>query len=281
MLRRLPDQATIRMPFPPLKIETAHGVIGVQLDEPQPRTKEASDALIAALRADFPSSVQQIPVQAGAPAEVPHLVLQSKSSHVLFSRVQADFEARFFGTHEADPEQCRGFVAEKMSALLAAWESGGAQPVMTGMIVTLHFVMPDDSDTPAVQHVLGKQLSADMSNEAVNEAKVQLGLRLHDHFFVTIGIGTYEGRQVNRAIVPGVSTAVIRPWDAELVEEGIEVTVDVNNRLRPQVEKKHTRVDQNEMLRVNNLAWDIVKRIAVPLARDGVLDISMLEQAVA
>lgn len=280
MLRRLPGLATVRMPFPPLKIESAHGVISVQLDEPQPRTGEASRALIAALKDDFPSSAEQIPVAPDAPAEVPFLVLQGKSSHALFSRVQADFEARFVGGYERDPEQCREFVGQKMNGLLAAWVNGGAQPVMAGVIVTMHFVMPGDGDVPAVRHVLEKQLNAQLASEAVNDAKIQLGLRLHDHFFLTLGVGTYEGRRVNRAISPGVSTAVIRPWDAELVEEGIEVTVDVNNRLRPQVEKKHSRVDQDEMLRVNNLAWDVVKRIAEPLARDGVLDVSTLEQAV-
>jgi len=268
------------MPFPLQKIESAHGVISVQLDEPQPRTHEAARALIAALKDDFPSSTEQLPAEPDAPAELPFLVLQSKSSHALFSRVQADFEARFFGGHERDPEQCREFVGQKMAALLAAWVNGGAQPVMAGMIVTLRFVVPDDSDTPAVQHVLAKQLNADLSNDSISDAKIQLGLRLHDHFFLTLGVGTYEGRQVNRAILPGVSTAVIRPWDAELVEEGIEVTVDVNNRLRPQIERKHTRVDEDEVLRVNNLAWDVVKRIAVPLARDGMLDVSSLEQAV-
>jgi len=269
------------MPFPPLKIESAHGVIGVQLDEPQPRTAAASQALAAALSADFPASMQELPVQPDAPAEMPHLVLQSKSAHVLFSRVQADFEARFFGGHERNPEQCREFVGEKMSALLAAWTSGGAQPVMTGMIVTLHFVTPDDSEVPAVQHLLETHLNPHMNSDSVNEGKISLGLRLHDHYYLTLGISTYEGRQVNRVFGPGIGAAVIRPWDAEVVEEGIEVTVDVNDRLRALVQKKHTRVDRDEVLQVNNLAWDIVKRIAIPLASEGILDISTLQQVVA
>ena len=208
-------------------------------------------------------------------------MLQSKASHVLFSRIQADFEARFFGSHSTNPDACRAFVAEKMSALLKAWNANGAQPVLAGMIVTLRFVYDDDANIRPVQHMLEEHFSTGMASNAMNDAKLQLGLRVQDHFYLTIGIGTYESQEINRPVLPGLTTAVIRPWEAEVVEEGIEVTVDVNNRLRAKVERKHTRVDEGELLRVNDLAWDAVKRVAVPMARDGVLDTAALERVVA
>lgn len=269
------------MPFPPLKIEMAHGVLGVPLDEPQPRSREAVEVLSAALRADFGASVQTIPVKDDATSDAPHLVLQSKASHVLFSRVQADFDVRFFGSHRGDPEACRIFVADKMSALLKAWAASGAQPVLAGMIITLHFEYPDDSDARPAQHMLEELFAPGLASDAIRDAKMQLGLQVQDHFYLTLGIGTYQAQEVSRAMVQGTSNVVIRPWEAEVVEEGIELTVDVNNRLRAKSERKHTRVDEAELLRVNNLAWDAVNRIAVPLASEGVLDAAILEQAVA
>jgi len=269
------------MPFPPLNVEMAHGVLGVPLDEPQSRTREAIDQLSAALRVDFGASGHQLPVQDNANPQAPYLVLQSKASVALFSPVQADFEARFFGTHSTDPETCREFVGDKMSTLLHAWSAGGAHPVLAGIVVTLHFVYDEDSEVRPVQHMLDHHFSGGMASDALDDAKIQLTLRVHDEFFVTLGIGSYKTQEINQAILPGVSSTVIRPWEPEVVEQGIELTVDVNNRLRAQVQRKHTRVDDTEIGRVNSLAWDVVKRIAMPLASGGVLDTATLEQAVA
>jgi hypothetical protein len=97
-----------------------------------------------------------------------------------------------------------------------------------------------------------------------------------DHFYVTLGIGEYESKQVTRLATGGAD--VLRPWEGETTDRGISLTIDVNNRLRAQLRKQFTRVDAEEIRAMNRLAFGIVEHVAQRLVADGVLDLSAVRQ---
>ncbi len=106
----------------------------------------------------------------------------------------------------------------------------------------------------------------------------ELGLRLRDRYFVTLALGHYEARRVQRQVGPGGTSGPIRPWEGEATDEGLELTIDINNRYGALLERRHTRVTLEELRAMNDLAWQLVEHVAVPFARDGALDLSVIEQ---
>jgi hypothetical protein len=268
------------MPLPPLATEVAHGVLSVPLDEQVPRTEEIKQSLMASLAADFDRG-PNLPVDLGASDDMPFVLLQSGSSQAAFTRAQADFEVNFTGDHRTSTDLARKYVARKMLAIFNAWRAAGANPVFAGLVVTLRASTWGQSDINPVQHVLDKHLRESLSDDALHDTQVQLGLRVAEHYLVTLKVGRYEQRQIVRQVLAGTGSGVIRPWEGETADEGIEVTVDMNNRLRALLERKHTRVDADEVQRLNDFTWDLVDRVATPLARDGKLDLSVIQAAVA
>lgn len=264
------------MPLPPLKYTTAHTVLNVPVDEPTPRTEDVTQRLVAALHGQFDARAEQaLPDE--APAEVPYLILPGRSSQIAFSQIQADIEIEFHDAYTTKAELCRALVAEKMALLLRAWESVGARPVWQGLVVTLRASTMDQPESP-VRHMLETHLRPELDCDALHDARLQFGLRLQDRYFVTLAIGHYEARVIQRQVAGGGPVGPIRPWEGDISDEGLELTVDINNRYGALVEKKHTRVTAENLRAMNNLAWRLVEQVAVPLANDGVLDLSVLHE---
>jgi hypothetical protein len=268
----------LTMPIPPPKIKIAHGVLTVPVDEPVQRTPEVNRQLAAALHTEFPTT-GDIELPDEAPDELPHLVLQGRSAQVAFSSIQADFEVRFFGELESSPTMCLDYVERKMLAIFHAWSAVGARPTWLGLVLTLHASTPDEDEPPG-RLLLEKHLQPELADDSLHDVNLQLGLRVADHFFVTLGIGQYESRQITRQVAGG-TTGVIRPWEGEVTDAGIAVTVDVNNRLRAQLQRQFTRADEDEIRALNALAWGLAEHVVPRLLDDGVLDLSSAQGVVA
>jgi hypothetical protein len=264
------------MPLPPLKYTTAHVTLNVPVDEPTPRTDEIRAQLAQVLAPDTQTQLEPaLPDE--APAEVPFLVLSGRSSQVAFSQVQADLELEFYDAYLTSSELCRTLVADKGQLLLKAWTRIDAHPVWDGIVIKLRAPMSDSDDAP-VRHLLETQLRAEYNGDALHEAKVQIGLRLHDRYFVTLAINPYEARRVQLA---GTRSEPIRPWEGEVADRGLDVTVDINNRYGALLEKKFRRITEEDLVAMNDLAWQLVDDVAIPFARDGALDLSTIHQVVA
>jgi hypothetical protein len=268
---------TFPMPLPPLKYTTAHLALTVPVDEPVLRNDEVKQQLAASLSAEFQARGDVV-LPDGAPDEAPYLLLHGRASQIAFSRVQADYEIEFYDVYQSSVNLCREFVAEKMEALLRAWTRVGAHPVWEGLVLTLRASTLGQDESP-IRHMLETHLRPDLADDALHDVNLQLGLRLQEQYFVTLRIGKYEARRVQRQVAPGTPVGPIRPWEGEVADEGFELTVDINNRLGALIEKKHTRVDEGSLRALNDLAWQLVEHVAVPLAHDGVLDLTAIQQA--
>jgi hypothetical protein len=260
------------MPLPPLKYTNAHVALTVPVDEPTPRSDAAKQQLAQALVNDTQGRAEP-ELGPDLPVEVPFLMLGGRSSQIAFSQIQADLELEFYDAYTGSAELCRGLVAEKGQKLFEVWSRIGARPVWEGIVITMRAPTTNGEDT-AVRHVLETHLRGDIDGD-VHEAKVQIGLRLHNRYFVTLMANPYEARTVK---VTGPRSGPIRPWEGEVTERGFEVTLDVNNRYGAMLEKQHMRVTRDDVLAMNDLAWQLVESIAIPYARDGMLDLSTIQQ---
>jgi hypothetical protein len=54
---------------------------------------------------------------------------------------------------------------------------------------------------------------------------------LDDTYFVTLALGNYEQRAIQRPVFPGQQVLQVRPWEGTVQDRGIELTIDVNNKL--------------------------------------------------
>jgi len=169
------------------------------------RTEAVNTQLAGVLGEHFPTP-SPLPVPDDAPAEALHLLLQGREAQLAFSKLQADFEVRFFGPLEASVEDCREYVVRKMLAVFHAWSAVGARPVWLGLVLTLHRSMPDE-EAPG-RLLFEKHLQPELDDPSVHEVVLHLGVRVADHFNATLGIGQYESRQVTRAAT--AMTAVVR-----------------------------------------------------------------------
>lgn len=267
------------MPLQPLKYITAHGVLNVPVDEPTPRTDDIKQQLVSALHGQFEARAEQaLPDE--APAEVPFLILHGRSSQIAFSQVQADIELEFHDEYTSNAELSRPLVADKVEKLFRAWDKIGASPVWEGLVITLRASTVGQPES-SVRHMLETHLRPGLDSDALHDAKVQLGLRLRDRYFVTLTFGHYEARVIQRQVGSGGQVGPIRPWEGEVSDEGLELTVDVNNRYGALLERRHTRVAADDLRSMNDLAWQLVERVAGPLANDGVLDVGMIQEAIA
>jgi hypothetical protein len=252
----------------------------VPVDQTVPRTADIVPRLSAALRGEFQNVLEPDMVE-GAPLEVPYVAFQGKSAQFTFSPVQLDYEVEFTGSFRTDYVQCKDFIANKAARLLSAWEQVDARPVWEGLVVTLQASTGALDDPVALRHISETLLHIETPDEMLGGVSVNYKLFVLDKYDATIGVGEYERRNVQQQIKPGMTPKPIRPWDAKLVDRGLQVVVEVNNRLGAMVEEKHTRVTEAELRFMNGLTWHVVEHVAAPLVMDGVLNTRTLEEVVA
>jgi hypothetical protein len=247
-----------------------------------PRRPEADEAFMAAVRYEFPTVAtrQLLPVE--APAGAPHLILQSTSSQLAVSALQTDLQVRFYGDFVDDVARCREYLSRKMGSVLQGWEAVDGHPAFIGLILTVHFPLSEDDEISPIPHILERHVRSEVDAGVVNDAKVQLTVRVADHYFVNLTVGNYESKRLDRPILPGpMTTIVISPWEGTVDERGIELTIDVNTRLRAVVERQHHRVDQAELDATLQLAERIVRDIGASYVETGELDLASLAEEVA
>lgn len=268
------------MPFPERPTyKVAHGVLGV--DQPLNRQPGLDEALIAALREEFPMVGPRQILPTEAPPNLPHLILQSTSSQVAISISQIDFEVRFYGDYATSLDLCDEYVRRKMTALLRGWQAIGAQPVLAGLVLTLGFSLMDEPDIEPATFMLEHHLRAEVPGPSVQDVKTHLGLRVADHLFVSLDMSTFEARQLMRPVLPGQQALVVRPWEGTIADAGIDVAIDVNNRLRAVTQERWDPVDEAELGRVLDMARFLTENSALPFVRDGELNVDAITAAVA
>jgi hypothetical protein len=268
------------MPIPPLNIDTAQLVLTMPVDQLLQPTVHVKNELAAALKGEFEQLVD-LPVPDGAPPNLPFVLFQRDSTTISASALQVDYQTTFDGGHRASFADCHDFMAKRCSRLLKALKRVGASPVWEGQVVTLQASMSNDDELAPLRHISDTLLRPELDDERLHDVQVNFGFRMHDRYFVTINVGEYESKQVTQTVSLGGTSKPIRPWDAETVDRGLVVGIDVNNRYGALLEKRHTQITETDVLAMNDLTWQLVEQVAVPLARDGMLDMGAIEGVAA
>jgi hypothetical protein len=226
------------MPHSP-KYIAVQGSVGVPT--PTLRQPEGDQAFINAVREEFPTVVARQALPAEAPPTIPHLALQSTTSQLAVSATRADFQKRFYGDYVEDSERCHEYLERKLRAVLQGWRATPAEPTLVGVVLTLHFSFTGEETSP-VEHIVGTQLHAQVDPAYLQDVQARLGMRLDDKYFATLNVSNYEIRTLERPILPGQQAIEVKAWEGRVEDYGIELVIDVNNRLQSVVERAETPV---------------------------------------
>ncbi|HLX31285.1 MAG TPA: hypothetical protein VKR79_00815 [Gaiellaceae bacterium] len=192
------------------------------------------EGFVQAVKGEFPNVIarQQLPVEMLGAA--PHLVLASTSSQLALSALQVDFEVRFYGDYTTDIPLAVEYIERKLATVLDGLGAVGIEPIVLGLVGVLRFPFEAEEDDGPASHVAKALFKNELEPEAIQDARGSLAVRVRDTYFVTLTLSNYETRQVERPIMPGtagLAAIAIRPWDGDVAEVGIDLTIDVNNVL--------------------------------------------------
>jgi hypothetical protein len=216
------------MALPPPKFILARGVF--ELPVPAARTPDQDDRFIQAVREEFPNIAARQMLPMGLPSSLPYLALQSTASRLAISAVSSELETRFYGEYEEDAERCIEYLRRKLNATLRGWAAVGVTPSFVGLVMTMHFSFTEDDPSPA-QFILEHHFRQEVHADALQDATAKVAVRADDTHFVTLTISNYEMRTHQRPVFSGQQLLQVRPWEGTVDDRGIELVIDVNNKL--------------------------------------------------
>jgi hypothetical protein len=216
------------MPLPQPSFVMAHGVLAWA--DPVPMDPGRDERFIAAVRPEFPNVVNRQMLPLGTPPVAPHLTLASTSSQLAISLGQADFEVRFYGAYTDDLDRSLEYVERKLETVRAGLDAAGLVPSIVGIVATLHFSCSEVDGLSPVEHVQSTLLSTHIEPDLLQDAVARVAVKVRGMYFVTMTVANYEARIVERPMIPGVM-ARVRPWEGTVQDQGIELTIDINNSL--------------------------------------------------
>lgn len=248
------------------------------------RRPDDDEPFIHAVRDEFPSVVaRQIPPPE-APLSLPYLALNSStgSSRIALSSQGLDFDVRFYGDFASDRQRCLTYLATKLQTIMKGWAALGLEPAFLGIVVTLNFAF-DASDDPAAAaaYVVEHHTKYEVAAGAVQEAQLRIGVRFEDTYFLNFSTSSYESKTVERPVFPGQTALQVKPWEGDIVARGIQLIVDLNNRLEAIQRREDPVVDAARVDAMLELLDQALARMARPFVESATLRVDELarEQA--
>lgn len=260
------------MDLPGPRIVSAHGVLG--LPRVLPASPELDEQLVAALRGAFPNVVlRQPPLMGGPPTEGPRLVLTSTSSQLGISAAQADFEVRFYGDFETDPERALGYVSTKLEAIRAALQVVGLTPASIGCVLLAQFSFADLGVSP-VEHILATHLRLEIDPNVLEDTIARIGVKVRDKYFVSLRVANFETRVIQRPVMAGnlQQQVLVKPWEGQQQDYGIGLTIDINNTLEMKTLRDDPDVTDAGVRAVIGLTARCLTTAGPEFVRDGTLN---------
>jgi len=243
------------MPLAPPKFVMAHAVL--QPPGLSARDPSRDELFIQAVREQFPNVISRQFLPAEVPPQTPHLTLASSSSQLAISAAQADFEVRFYGDYRTEVDRGLEYVEKKLSAILAGYTALGIAPAGIGLIGTLQFTTAGEPESPA-EHVLRTHVRPELDASTVQDALVRIALRVRDTYFVNLTVGNYESRVFERPMMPGLGPIRVRPWEGDVTDVGLELSIDINNTLEGRIKRTDPVVTEDGVRAVLGLLREVV-----------------------
>lgn len=219
---------TRAMDLPAPVIVGVHAVFG--LATTLPFKGDIDERLVASLSGEFPNVVsRQLPLP-GSPLLGPRLILTSSSSQLVVSAAQLDFDVQFYGDFLSNSELGLKYVRRKLDAIRTAIDALGERAVSVGLIGKFNFSFKNVEADP-VEHIIATHLRSEVPPNTAQDAGCRVALRVRDKYFVNFNVANYEARVVQRPMLPGPQQVIVKPWEGEVSDSGVELTVDINNTL--------------------------------------------------
>ena len=187
------------------------------------------------------------------------LVLASKSSQLSIGPGQAEFGVGFFGGHLRSLEGAMGYLRKKLGTLLSTLNGVDAHVLTAGVVLVVQF--PFDAGTSSedvLRQLLESQIRGDVPVDDVADVQVRLGLKVSDTYYVSLMVNNYESRSFQQIATPASPVISIRPWEGDVTELGIQLVIDVNNRLAVRQAESDTALDEGQLSEI----LDVVAAVA-------------------
>ncbi len=186
----------------------------------------------------------------------------------------AQFQVRFYGDYLGDVERGLDYVEEKLFVALAGLREAELEPISVGIVASMQFPYPEGGENPA-EHVLATHFRSAVDPESLQDVIARVAVRVRDTYFVTLTVGNYETRVMERPINPGFNLVALRPWEGRVEEVGIDLGIDINNNLEARLGNK-TVVTEDGIRAVTRLLRDVALSAGPKYAETGEVDIAEL-----
>ena len=226
------------------------------------------------MRPAFPNQLARQILPPNAPPNMAHLQLASSSSQLAMSAMQAEFAVQFYGPFLDDAGMALEYMASKMRVVLEALIAAETPPSTVGLVAAVRISLDGEPVGRETADFVGTHLKTEIDPQSVQEASVRIALRVADTHFVSLSVATFQERGIQRAFMPGLPV-IVDPWEGDVTDHGLEVTVDINNRLRAMTLKQHQPVAQDDL----DAAWALLNRAATSVGPEFALTGSLSASA--
>jgi hypothetical protein len=90
-------------------------------------------------------------------------------------------------------------------------------------------------------------------------------------------VSNYEIKYLQRPILPGTVGIVVPPWEGDITDVGVEVMIDINDRLRAIRQRSFTPVDHDDLSRLLSVTRQVATDSAPKYVETGELDMAALQ----
>jgi len=243
------------------------------------RDQARDDRFISAVSPEFRNVQNRQILNQDAPLQAPHLILASQSAQLSLSAVQANFQVQFYGEYIDDIGRGLDYAERKLLAVFRALEAIDAGVTSIGVIAKFNFPRGGDETEGPASQVLGTLTKIDIDPSHLEDAQVRVALKVRDTYFVHLNVENYELRQYEQPIQPGVQNIRVRPWLGTSQEKGIDLTVDINNKLEARVKQGDPEVTSDGVSAVVGMLRHVATTSGPKFAETGEISVASLTES--
>jgi hypothetical protein len=134
-----------------------------------------------------------------------------------------------------------------------------------------------DEDPSAAEHILRTHLRPIVDEESVQDAVARVAVKVRDTYFVTLTVSNYESRMMEQPMVPGMQVMRMRPWEGRPDDVGLELVLDINNKLEARVSHHRPRVTVEGVRAACRLLRKVTTSTGPTFAETGKISVQDLE----
>jgi hypothetical protein len=98
-------------------------------------------------------------------------------------------------------------------------------------VLTLNLPFGDEEASSPSQFIAEHHFRQEVDPNFLQDAAARISVRLNDTHFMSLAISNYETRTYQRPVFSGQALLQVRPWEGTVEARGIELTIDINNKL--------------------------------------------------